>query len=194
MARMTEEEFMKLLEDAPDSVILEYGNEKMPSVVRAYGNIAQVSASGTKLKPGHKFVTISEPINREISEHDDQVLLFNLLRSLERDYPVLEYVFAVPNGGYRPVSTGKKMKMEGARAGVPDIWVPVPMRSKNGMVIEMKRGYKRGKNKPSDDQVKWMNMMADMNWLAFVAYHRETARKLIMSYLDLPDIGFGIDI
>lgn len=36
------------------------------------------------------------------------------------------YVAAVPNGGYRHVTTAKKLKAEGVKAGVADLFVILP--------------------------------------------------------------------
>jgi len=49
-------------------------------------------------------------------------------------------IFAVPNGGYRSKATGGRMKSEGLKAGVRDIFVPIQMGQLCGMWIEMKAG------------------------------------------------------
>jgi acyl-CoA hydrolase len=183
MASLSEKEYADLLAANPDLLIEQEGNNKPNE-----GRVPDISLNNgtTVRKDGELFFTITEPRNKEMSEHQDQVILFNFIRALESRYPSLEYVYAVPNGGYRPKRTAAMMKAEGQKAGVPDIWVPVVRGNKNGLVIEMKKGY----NKPTDDQVLWLNRMVAQNWVAFVAYHRDTARKLILRYLGLPDITF----
>ena len=79
----------------------------------------------------------------------------------------------VPNGGNRNVITGKKLKSQGVKAGVPDILIfkrSKSIISKNfyGVAIEMKR-----KNmKPSDvkdEQKEWLKQLEGNRWLTHVA-------------------------
>ena len=56
-----------------------------------------------------------------------------------RNYPSVEQLFfAVPNGGRRDKWTAKIMKDEGARAGVPDLILLIPMGGYASLCIEMK--------------------------------------------------------
>ncbi len=64
------------------------------------------------------------------SEHDEQVGFVNWFRA--KFAGVL--IFAVPNGGKRSISAGKKFKAEGVVAGVPDLFVP-----EWNLWVEMKR-------------------------------------------------------
>jgi len=50
--------------------------------------------------------------------------------------------FHVPNGGRRDAVTGARLKREGVRRGVPDIFVPVETDKYNGLFAELKT--KRG--------------------------------------------------
>ena len=59
------------------------------------------------------------------SEHEEQVALFEWAEWNKRQYPELELMFAIPNGGQRHVVVAKKLKDEGVKAGVPDIFLPV---------------------------------------------------------------------
>ena len=52
----------------------------------------------------------------------------------------LDVIFAVPNGGYRTKATAGRLKAEGVRSGVWDIFVPVQMGQHCGLWIEMKVG------------------------------------------------------
>lgn len=76
-----------------------------------------------------------------MTEHDDQVALFEWTLYNTGRWPELRYMFAVPNGGLRKKATAGKLKAEGAKAGVPDICLPVARGGYHGLYIEMKFGY-----------------------------------------------------
>lgn len=71
-------------------------------------------------------------------EHRIQVSFFNLLRMFYSQYPEFEFIHAVPNGGKRDMVTAAKLKAEGVKAGVLDIFVPIPTKDYNGMYLETK--------------------------------------------------------
>lgn len=60
-------------------------------------------------------------------------------------YPVpeLRWLHAIPNGGYRDKVTAGKLKAEGVKRGIPDIFLPLPLRTFDrsycGLYVEMKR-------------------------------------------------------
>ena len=73
------------------------------------------------------------------SEHQEQTALFNILALYEDKYSELKWIFAIPNGGKRHISVAKKMKAEGVKAGVWDIFVSsTTYTGFYGMFIEMK--------------------------------------------------------
>lgn len=51
----------------------------------------------------------------------------------------LDDMFAIPNGGYRDKITAAKLKAEGVKADVCDVFLPVPCTSYCGLFIEMKK-------------------------------------------------------
>lgn len=51
----------------------------------------------------------------------------------------LDDMFAIPNGGKRDKITASKLKAEGVKADVCDIFLPVPCTSYCGLFIEMKK-------------------------------------------------------
>jgi hypothetical protein len=54
------------------------------------------------------------------SEHEEQKGLIIWFRL---KYPNT-LIFSIPNGGYRDISTAKKLKAEGVTKGVPDLYIP----------------------------------------------------------------------
>ena len=60
-----------------------------------------------------------------MSEHHEQCALFAWLRL---QWPDLDRVsFAIPNGGHRHKAVAGKLKAEGVKAGVPDIFIAYPI-------------------------------------------------------------------
>jgi len=115
-------------------------------------------------------------------EHDEQVKLFTWARMMvEKDieYWMLEYMFAVPNGGLRDIITASRLKAEGVKRGVPDIWLPYPIYYYQGLVIEMKSE----KGKISKEQQDYLDFLNKHQWHAVVCYSFEEARDEIKNYL-----------
>lgn len=65
--------------------------------------------------------------------------------------PPLKWLHSIPNGGLRDAATASRMKAEGVRKGVADVFLPavIPKLQWSGLYIELK---KTGKNKIDDDQ------------------------------------------
>ena len=70
------------------------------------------------------------------SEGQEQATLFNWARMMEGMYPELRLMFHVPNGGGRSKAEAGRFKMEGVKAGVPDIFLPVPRGNYHGIPAE----------------------------------------------------------
>lgn len=61
-------------------------------------------------------------------------------------------LFAIPNGGLRNKIIAGKLKKEGARSGVWDLFLSVPINGKGGLFIESKNG----KNDLTENQKAFM--------------------------------------
>lgn len=72
------------------------------------------------------------------TEHDIQSTFILWCKYNRIRYPELDLIFAIPNGGVRDAVTGFRMKREGVRAGVPDLFLPAPREPFHGIFIEMK--------------------------------------------------------
>ena len=92
-------------------------------------------------------------------------------------------IFSIPNGGYGlPVGVARRLKREGLKSGVPDLFIPIPVDNQHGLFVEMK-ALKRGRT--SEDQKKWLSMLSDQNYRCVVAHGAEAAKTAIVEYLKL---------
>jgi hypothetical protein len=72
------------------------------------------------------------------SEHQEQVAYFDWVRLMENSDSRYSMIFAIPNGGRRDTSTAVKLKREGVKAGVSDVFVAIPSRGYHGAFLELK--------------------------------------------------------
>jgi hypothetical protein len=117
-----------------------------------------------------------------LSEHTEQVALFDWARANESRHLQLGLMFAIPNGGKRHIVTATRLKASGAKAGIPDISLPVSNRhGKHGLFIELKVG----KNKPSKKQLWWIHSLRAEGYAVEVCVGFEEARDAIIDYLEI---------
>ena len=102
--------------------------------------------------------------NMKNSEITEQIKLFNWARSVREFIPELKLLHHIPNEGKR--TNGALLKAAGMVSGVPDLSLPVARRGFNGLYIEMKFGN----NKPTKDQVEFMDMLKDQGYKTAVTY------------------------
>lgn len=76
----------------------------------------------------------------QMSEHLEQVAFFRMVELMKGRHPELCWLHAIPNGGARTASVGAKMKAEGVKRGVWDVFLPYPKGNWHGLYIEMKYG------------------------------------------------------
>lgn len=95
---------------------------------------------------------------------------------------ISQYLFAIPNGGKRNVREAARMKKQGVKAGVSDMFLPIPKKGFSGLWIELKA--KNG-NKPSEKQIIWINRMLSVGYQAQVCYGAGETIRAIENYLEL---------
>lgn len=141
------------------------------------------------------------------SEHAEQVELFRwcnevayagfdlVLSKANKPYdknrlnpvPQLNLLHAIPNGGARGNDTqtnkirGAMLKAEGVKAGVPDIFLPVPLQGYCGLYIEMKVAD-RSKGRPSKEQLAFLEQVGQLGFAWRICYGAEEAKKAICEY------------
>lgn len=116
-------------------------------------------------------------------EGDEQEALFDWAEWQLGLFPELDYMHAIPNGGSRHPAEAARLKKQGVKPGVPDIFLPVPRGRYHGLYIEMKR-EKTGV--VSDDQRKWIHFLESMDFKTTVCFGFDAAKYVIQAYMKLP--------
>lgn len=114
-------------------------------------------------------------------EHAEQVNLMQWWALACRGFGIPEaLLFAIPNGGQRNIIVASKLKAEGVRAGIPDLFLAVPRRNFHGLFIEMKKA-KGGRT--SEKQNAALDMLAEQGYTWAVCHGWTEAKKCIEGYL-----------
>ncbi|HXF63049.1 MAG TPA: VRR-NUC domain-containing protein [Caldilineaceae bacterium] len=119
------------------------------------------------------------------SEHDEQAALFAWAAAHEGRYPALRWLFAIPNGGHRHAAVAAKLKAEGVKPGVPDLFLPVPRGGYHGLWIELKVGA----NQLTPAQQQWIEALARFGYLTVVCYGGAEAIAALEQYLAQDETG-----
>jgi hypothetical protein len=131
-----------------------------------------------------------------MSEHDEQVALFQWAEVAQGTLPELALMFAIPNaggytGGYKQnVRRVAAMKREGVKSGVPDICLPVARGPYHGLYIELKAG----KNKATPSQLEWLEALARQRYFTTVCVGWEAARDVLAWYVGGASRPLGSDL
>lgn len=115
------------------------------------------------------------------TEYSHQVALFMWANMNIHIYPYLNLMFSIKNeekSGSKVI--GGKFKASGVKAGVPDIFLPVPSGLKCGLFIEMK---KIG-GKPTKEQIDFGEKVEKMGYVWRCCQGWEDAKNTIIKYLE----------
>ena len=114
------------------------------------------------------------------TEEEEQRLLFSWADYMMGRLPELALLFHIPNGGRRSAAEAGRFKAMGVKAGVPDLFLPVPKGGYSGLFIELKR--KNG-GALSDAQRDWLDDLAVRGFRAVMCHGWEAARDVLLDYL-----------
>lgn len=118
------------------------------------------------------------------SEHLEQV---QLVAMVEAAYPrEAAMLFAIPNGGDRNILVAAKLKKEGVRRGVPDMFLALPRGGWHGLFIEMKR--RRG-GVVSPEQAAYIEALRAQGYRAEVCKGCDEALEVLRDYLSAKERG-----
>ena len=123
------------------------------------------------------------------TEHDIQSALFSWAQLQTAQHPELGLMFSIPNGGKREKRQDKKgrwfsptaqrLKREGVKPGIPDIFLPCARGGSYGLFIEMKAPDGR----VSTEQASIHKLLREEGYSVIVCYSLESAIILITWYL-----------
>jgi hypothetical protein len=116
------------------------------------------------------------------SEHDEQAALFRLVDAYSAQYPALLNVAAIPNGGARHPAVGARLKAEGVRRGVPDVFCWVARGSWHGLALELKTAT----GSVAPEQRAWHTRLQAAGYRVDVCRGWEAAWAALVDYLGLP--------
>lgn len=121
------------------------------------------------------------------TEHQEQVELFRWASLTTCHTPggqakVSSLMFAIPNEGKRSMAVAMRMKAAGMRAGVPDIFLALPVPPHAGLFIEMKK-TEGGSVKQA--QKDWIAKLSAAGYRAEVCKGAEAAKAVILDYLGM---------
>lgn len=116
------------------------------------------------------------------SEAAEQTALLGWAMIAQRRYPVLRWLLAIPNGlAASSVGAARRMKEQGMKAGVPDLFLPAQAGGYAGLWIEMKR---RDGGKVSKAQAEWHQYLALAGYKVVVCHGWAAAANVIDTYLN----------
>jgi hypothetical protein len=114
-------------------------------------------------------------------EESDQIALMNWARLVTVGAITLEELLIhCPNGGARSKSEGGRFKAMGVKPGVPDILLPMQTSAYGAGWWELKVG----RNKLSDDQLRWHAHLRAMGHYVQTYWVWHEAAADILRYLD----------
>ena len=117
----------------------------------------------------------------DLTESQEQQLLFEWAALSAGRWPELALMYHIPNGGSRSKSEAGRFRAEGVKSGVPDICLPVARGGYHGLYIELKR-VKGGR--VSTAQQGWISALRDQGYYACVCKGWDDAAHVIKAYLE----------
>lgn len=125
-----------------------------------------------------------EQLAKAGTEHAHQCALMAWCALNYERYPELRLLFAIPNGGERNLVVASRLKAEGVKAGVPDLFLPVARWSVHGLFIEMKKPKGKGAaGTIAASQAGWHRALEEQGYGVAVCWGWEEARDCLIKYL-----------
>lgn len=104
-------------------------------------------------------------------------------------HPRLKWMHAIPNGAHLAGSQKQRaaqmsrLKNQGLKTGVLDVFLPVASQGFHGLYIEMKRRKKSGQSRISKDQREFADAMMAEGYAVAICYGADEAIQAIKEYV-----------
>lgn len=118
-----------------------------------------------------------KPIPR--TEAEEQQAVIDWAKINEIAHPELKWLHHIPNGGRRDKREAVKLRRQGVKAGVSDLFLPYPCNGYHGLYIEMKSE----KGRLSKNQAEFLEDMAEYGFKTAVCYNAAAAISQIIDYI-----------
>ena len=98
---------------------------------------------------------------------------------------IADWLIAIPNGGKRNAGEAARMKKQGVKAGVSDLFLALPAKRFHGLWIEMKAPETNTSpaGKLTQAQLDWLDRMASAGYAAKLCFGWQAAKDTITEYL-----------
>lgn len=118
------------------------------------------------------------------TEHSHQVAVF----AWATDKPSLRWLHAIPNGGDRDSITAGKMKAEGVKKGIHDMFLPLRTSLYSGLYIELKRPERRTQQGGglSAEQIEFGDFACANGFKVRCCYNWRDAVRELCAYVNIP--------
>jgi hypothetical protein len=134
-----------------------------------------------------------EQLAKSDTESAHQTALFAWAALHVQEYPELKWMHHIPNGGTRGADAksraiaGARLKAQGVKVGVPDVFLPVKRGPCSGLYIELKKPSakpkRNGKGGLSEEQLEFGVFVQEQGYGWAVCYGWEAAASLVVSYM-----------
>lgn len=126
-----------------------------------------------------------EDIAKAGTEHAHQAAFFCWCNEQVQNgnYFMLRWIHAIPSGGKRDRVTASRLKAEGVKRGIWDVYLPYPSKGYPGLYIEFK---KPGRGRLTDEQKLFKQYVESQGYAAAICYSWVDAKNVIVNYLPKP--------
>ena len=114
------------------------------------------------------------------SEAEEQAAVIEWAGWMAGRYPCLKWIYHCPNGGHRHKGEAARLKAQGVKAGVSDLFLPYPCGGYAGLYVEMKHG----RNGTTAAQEEFLAYAASVGYKTAVCYSADEAMAVITRYLE----------
>ena len=119
--------------------------------------------------------------NLNPTEAQEQEWLFQWAGAMQRlRWPELALMHHIPNGGSRNRIEAARLKAQGVKPGVPDIFLPVARKGRHGLYIELKR---RVGGRVSPEQKQMILELTKQGYRAIICNGWQAAADVIEDYM-----------